>query len=67
MTVSFEMVLPGLVGLWLDRRVGTLPLLTLVGFGLGVTTAIWHLLQMTSAKPGHPATRGTGQRGDDGR
>jgi hypothetical protein len=59
--------MPGLVGLWLDRRVGTLPLLTLLGFGLGVTMAIWHLLQMTGAPPGGRATGGEGQLGDDGR
>ena len=47
MTISLEMVLPGMVGLWLDRRTGTLPLLTIIGFGLGMTTAIWHLLRLT--------------------
>lgn len=47
MTVSLEMVLPGMAGLWLDRRTGTLPLLTMIGFGAGMTAAIWHLLQLT--------------------
>ncbi|MFV2065704.1 MAG: AtpZ/AtpI family protein [Pirellulales bacterium] len=50
MTVSLEMVVPGLIGLWLDGRIGSTPLFTLAGFGLGITTAIWHLLQMTAEK-----------------
>ena len=46
-TVALEMVLPGLAGLWLDGRWGTSPLLGLVGFGLGMTLGIYHLVQMT--------------------
>jgi hypothetical protein len=45
-TVGLEMVLPGLGGLWLDGRWGT-SFLGLVGFALGMTLGIWHLLQMT--------------------
>lgn len=45
--VALEMVLPGLLGTWLDRRWGT-GFLALVGFGLGITVAIWHLLRITS-------------------
>jgi hypothetical protein len=47
MTVSLEMVLPGMAGLWRDRRAGTRPLLAMIGFGTGMTLAIWHLLQLT--------------------
>lgn len=50
LAVGLEMVLPGLGGKWLDDRWGSGPLLTLVGFGLGMTIGIWHLLIMTSAK-----------------
>jgi hypothetical protein len=49
-TVSLEMVLPGLGGLWLDRQVGTVILFTLLGFALGLTVGIWHLIRMTSAE-----------------
>jgi cyanate permease len=49
MVVALEMVLPGLAGLWLDKKVGTVVLFTLVGFGLGSTGAILHLIQMTRA------------------
>ena len=45
-TVALEMVLPGLAGQWLDRRWGT-SFIGLIGFALGLTLGIWHLLQMT--------------------
>jgi Putative F0F1-ATPase subunit Ca2+/Mg2+ transporter len=48
--VGLEMVLPGLAGKWLDDRWGSAPLLTFVGFGLGMVAGIWHLLIMTSAR-----------------
>jgi ATP synthase protein I len=56
MTVSLEMVLPGMVGLWLDRRLSTPPLLTMVGFGVGMTMAIWHLLQLVKHGAGRRKT-----------
>ena len=49
MVVSFEMVLPGLAGYWLDGHLGTKAVFTLLGFGLGMTWGIWHLLRMTGA------------------
>lgn len=45
-TVVLEMVLPGLAGQWLDEQWGT-SFLALLGFALGITFAIWHLLVMT--------------------
>ena len=47
MAVSLEMVAPGLVGYAIDRLIGTVFLLSLLGFALGMTLAIWHLLRMT--------------------
>jgi hypothetical protein len=47
MVVALEMVLPGLAGYWLDKQLGTVVLFTLVGFGLGTTAAVIHLIQMT--------------------
>lgn len=47
-TVSLEMVLPGLAGMWADREWGTVVLFTLLGFGLGMAVGIWHLIRMTS-------------------
>jgi cyanate permease len=45
--VALEMVLPGLAGLWLDKQIGTVVLFMLLGFGLGCTASIIHLVQMT--------------------
>jgi fatty acid desaturase len=47
MVVSLEMVLPGLAGYWLDQRLGTGVLLMFVGFALGGTAAIVHLVHLT--------------------
>lgn len=47
--VALEMVLPGLAGQWLDERYG-LSFLALLGFALGVTCGIWHLLVMTKPR-----------------
>jgi hypothetical protein len=56
-TVSLEMVVPGLVGLWVDCRLGTKGLFSLIGFVGGVVMAFWHLLRMTR-NPSHPAPHG---------
>jgi hypothetical protein len=50
MTNALAMVVPGLMGLYLDRRLGSLPLLTFVGFALGMTVAIWQLPRMTGGR-----------------
>ena len=50
MTISLEMVLPGLAGVWLDKKAGTTPLLTLAGFALGATAATVHLIRMIRAE-----------------
>jgi hypothetical protein len=48
MTVSLEMVAPGLIGLWLDQKLGSKFVLGVLGFAVGLTLAIRHLLRMTS-------------------
>ncbi len=45
-TVALEMVLPGIGGQWLDERWGT-NFLALLGFALGLTVGLMHLIQMT--------------------
>jgi hypothetical protein len=47
-TVVLEMVLPGVVGEWLDRYFGT-KFLVFLGFGFGFTIGITHLLMMTGS------------------
>jgi F0F1-type ATP synthase assembly protein I len=49
MVVALEMVLPGLAGYWLDKQLGTVVLFMLVGFSLGCTAAVIHLVRMTRA------------------
>ena len=38
-TMFFSLVIPLLAGVWLDRKLGTLPLFTLIGAMLGVLAA----------------------------
>ncbi len=67
--ISLEMVLPGLGGQWLDRRWGT-QYLALLGFALGISFAIWHLIALTQQdaagnKP-NSDDRNPEQKSDDG-
>jgi hypothetical protein len=50
LAVVVEMVVPGLVGQYLDSRFGT-RFLALLGFGGGLTLGIYHLVVMTRPKP----------------
>lgn len=50
LTVSLEMVLPGLAGAWLDSLAGWGPWLAIAGFVGGLVLGIWHLLVMTGSK-----------------
>ena len=50
MVVALEMVLPGLAGYWLDKRLGTVVLLMLVGFAVGGTAAVVHLIRMVRSE-----------------
>ncbi len=58
MTVSFEMVIPGLLGYGLDTLLGTRIVFMLIGFALGMYVAIRHLLySLNSAAGKKPADR----------
>lgn len=46
MAVALEMVLPGLAGMWLDRRCGTW-YFVLIGFAFGLVAGMWHLIRAT--------------------
>ncbi len=49
MTVSIEMVAPGVGGVWLDRWLGTEVLFTVIGLAFGMGFGMWHLLRMTKS------------------
>jgi F0F1-type ATP synthase assembly protein I len=48
-TISLEMVLPGLLGYWLDQRLGTRIVFLVLGAILGLGMGMWHLIKLTEA------------------
>jgi len=46
LAICLEMLLPGFFGRWLDGKLDT-GFLMLVGFGIGISLAIWHLTRLT--------------------
>ena len=44
--VAATMVVPGLLGLWLDGILATGAVFTIVGFGLGLTLGIWQIVHL---------------------
>jgi hypothetical protein len=59
MTIALEMALPGVVGYWLDQRLGTRFVLMLLGFAGGMTLAFWQLMKIASAQSGPKRTTDT--------
>lgn len=49
-TVSLEMILPAVGGIFLDERLGTKPWLLFVGAAIGLMISIVHLTQLTKTK-----------------
>jgi len=47
-SISIGMVVPAIVGYWLDRRLGTGPLLVVAGSILGLLAGMKNLLRMTN-------------------
>jgi uncharacterized protein YqgC (DUF456 family) len=54
LAVAVVMVLPGLAGLWLDKRWGV-SFLGLAGFVIGLISGIAYLLTITKQPPDRPA------------
>ena len=48
-TIALEMVVPGLIGLWIDRQLGTVMVFLVLGVALGMTTGMLHLVRLASA------------------
>ncbi len=49
-TIALEMALPGVLGLWIDKKAGTLPLFLVLGAVFGMTTGLIHLVRMTAPR-----------------
>ena len=49
MTISLEMVLPGMLGHWIDQKLGTVMLFLVLGVILGMTAGLIHLVRLGSA------------------
>jgi F0F1-type ATP synthase assembly protein I len=49
-SISLEMVLPCLAGWWLDGKLGTRVVFTVLGAVLGLTLGMMHLLQIARVK-----------------
>ncbi|MEN6451120.1 MAG: AtpZ/AtpI family protein [Thermoguttaceae bacterium] len=50
-SIALEMAVPGLLGYWLDRRLGTGLVLLLVGVAIGFATGILSLIRLTREPP----------------
>jgi F0F1-type ATP synthase assembly protein I len=46
-TISLEMVLPGVMGYWIDQRLGTKALFLLIGLSFGLVGGMWQLIKLT--------------------
>jgi hypothetical protein len=54
--ISLEMVVPGLIGYWLDQKLGSRIVLTLIGFGIGLSLGTWHLIRLAqTGEQGKPS------------
>jgi hypothetical protein len=52
LTVAIGMVVPGLLGVWLDRTLGTKVLFTVLGFAVGMTWGVIQLSRLARPKDG---------------
>ena len=65
MSISLEMVLPALLGVWLDRWLGTGMVFLVLGAILGFTSGMWHLLKLAKMPPGGNRPTDFGSTQDD--
>jgi hypothetical protein len=63
MTICLEMVVPGLVGYWVDQKLGTRVVFTVLGFAVGLSSGLWHLIKMSDSRSGE--SRGGRDSGDE--
>jgi F0F1-type ATP synthase assembly protein I len=55
--ICFEMCLPALLGYWIDRRLGTTVVFTIVGGVLGMVGGMMSLVRMTRSLARPPKDR----------
>jgi len=53
-TISIGMIVPGVLGYWIDQRLRTKALFTTLGFGLGVSLGIWQLARLSKSTNKRP-------------
>jgi F0F1-type ATP synthase assembly protein I len=68
-SVSLLFVVPGLIGLWVDSRLGTGILFTAVGMILGFVLGFWEIIKVASRAAdgettGHPAGNSRRRNGE---
>jgi F0F1-type ATP synthase assembly protein I len=56
-SIAAEMVVPGLIGLWIDRKLGTVMLFLVLGVALGMTLGLIHLVRLTKSLSDQSAPR----------
>jgi F0F1-type ATP synthase assembly protein I len=64
-TISLEMSLPGVLGLFLDERWGTGALCTILGFAIGFSLGMFHLIKLAKSPP-RGNSSGTDSSGTEG-
>ncbi len=45
-TISMEMVVPGLIGYWIDEQLGTVAIFLVTGVILGFSIGLWQLIKL---------------------
>jgi F0F1-type ATP synthase assembly protein I len=50
-TLGLEVALPALGGYWLDQRLGTSPILLIVGVCLGFGVSLYSIVKLSKRKP----------------
>jgi F0F1-type ATP synthase assembly protein I len=64
-SISLEMVIPGIIGLWIDRLLGTVMLFLILGVVFGMTAGMIHLVQF-ARRIGEQKGRPKDDRDEDG-
>jgi len=64
-TVSLEMVLPGVLGYWVDQWLGTRMVFLVLGVVFGLVSGMWHLIRMTQPPAADRRSRQNSAEEDD--